>query len=258
MIDLSFITAFKQFDNFYGAVQRSALFSYGLNSIPVYVPNNEPDVIESCKGYPFLTVLDGVRTGRNLGFKNSSPILKDMIKVALGEIKTNYVGLINSDIIIQEDFSEIVMDVLNTYGENAFIAVTRRDTDLFFEIDSVEKMREFFLQQTTPYDEACSSDLFLTSKRNFYCLIANMPDMILGRYAWDNWLHYSAVENGFNCLNGTRAIKTVHCVHTHSHILSQEGAAGKTAPSSGHNIRMLLDIKNRIGPPILINTWKYV
>jgi hypothetical protein len=257
MNDLSFITAFKRFDNFYGAVQRSALFSYGVNSIPVYVPNNEPDVVENCKKFSNVTVLEGIRTARNLGFSNQSPILKDMIKVALENIKTDYVGLINSDIIIPEGFSNKVMDIFNTHGSNAFVVVTRYDTDLFFEIDSVEKLVEFFQQKTTPYDESCSTDLFLAHKNIFYTFIVRMPDLVLGRYAWDNWLHYSAVENGFNCLNGTRILKTYHCSHTHFHILSQEGAAGREAPSSGHNTKMFLDIGNRIGSPIHINSWKY-
>jgi len=101
---ITFITAFKPFDVTYLPIQRSALFSYKANGIPVIAADTEGDAKEYCTRFPNVTLLKGIRTAKDLGYNNCAPILKDLIVEALKGVKTPLVGLINSDILIPMDF----------------------------------------------------------------------------------------------------------------------------------------------------------
>lgn len=249
---ISFLTSFKNFDEYYGPIQRSALFSYQVNGIPVFAPDMEPPTCEKN-----INFIKGIKTGKDLGFKNSTPVIKDMILGCLDHIQTPMVGFINSDIIIPADFQSIYKRVLKKYGESVFIAVTRYDFTLKEEINDLGKLGDAFKQDALIYDEASSSDLFIASKATFKKMAEEMPNFMLGRYAWDNWLHYYAAVH-LHPLNGTYTFKTLHCRHTHQHIMDQEGSPGRKASSSAYNISLLKDMQDHYGSTIRINKWEFV
>ena len=250
MGQLTLITAFKKFDAFYEPIQRSALFSYALNEIPVITSDTEGDLKN-----PNIILVDKVRTGESLGYRNKSPVLRDLLSEALKKVTTQYVGLINSDIVIPGGFYVTFWETMMKNGDDSFIAVSRKDTELFSEIKTRSSLRKFFAQKTTAYDAVSSSDLFLGPKRNFQELAISMPPFILGRYGWDNWIHCYAASN-FRCFNGTEVFNIRHCMHDHSHILEQEGHPGKMAASSAHNISLLDGALEKFGSPVKLTSWK--
>lgn len=254
---ITFITAFKEFDDYYGAIQRSALFSYETAGIPVIAPDNVPNAEKHCSKFKNVSIYNGVKTAKDLGYKNTSPLLNDMLKRGTEQVTTPLVGLINCDVLIPEDFLDTLKAVVKKYGEGNLIVVTRHDIDLFSEIDTVDKLKSAFEQESKIYDINSSSDLFIASRNIFRALAVHMPNFILGRYAWDNWLHYKGAvhHRGYN---GTKVFKILHCRHTHSHIEIQEGRPGRKAPSSVHNIKLLEDMRNQYGAMPRINTWPYL
>lgn len=251
---ISFITAFKDFDVFYGAVQRSALYTWKENGVKVYAPDNEPTVKENVARFSNVQLVPEVLTARHFRYQNSSPILKDLLLKSLDMIDQPMVAFINSDILIPSDFAQLIRRVVTKYGTDIFIVVSRFDIDLFFEVDTMEKWRQVYDQTCTVHNDACSSDLFIASKENFRKMARSIPEFVLGRYGWDNWIHFY-VHATFTSYNGTHLFKTLHCRHGHQHIEIQEGKPGRYAPSSVHNLTLLRNMQNIYGSSIRINKW---
>ena len=107
--EISFITAFRAFDDVFGPIQRSALYSYQANNIAVYGADTEPGVGDACKGYPNVALFRNVKTAKDIGFKNASPLVQDLLLSGLNRVKTPYVGLINSDVLIPRPETEILV-----------------------------------------------------------------------------------------------------------------------------------------------------
>jgi hypothetical protein len=231
---ISFISTFKKFFGLYDRIQRSAIYSWGANGIHSIVPSNEKDTQEVCSTYPHFTVIDGVKRAREIGFLNSSPILKDLIDKALPAIDTTMVGLIKSDIILPEDFSKKCELIFQKYGYDIFIVSSRISIRLNYLIDSSESYKKALTEPRLSYPK---SDLFITSKFLWRKIIKDMPEFIFGRYCWDDWLQTYAETHGLKKYNCTEALTPLHCDHP-SMIAMQEGAEGKEAPSSKYNFEL--------------------
>lgn len=235
---ISFITAFKKFKPPYDMIQRSAMYSWKANVIRTVAPLNEVGVKEGCAPYDNITLIDGVKRARELGFGNQSPIVKDLILKALPHMDTVMVALINSDIIIPENFVEIIQKIVNKYGYSVYMVGSRQDIQLNYHVNSPETFKKVFQEKRVDYDAHTSSDIFITSKFLWRKIVHDMPDFILGRYGWDNWLHMYAEINSLNKFNCSSVLPILHCQHNHLHIKVQEGKEGRNADSSQHNIRL--------------------
>ena len=244
---ISFITAFKKFVGLYDIIQKSVIYSWKMNDIKVIVPANETDTKIKCSDYSNITVIDEVKRARELGFSNQSPVLKDLIEKALPHIDTTMVAFINSDIMILEDFAQKCEKIFQKYGYDIFIVGSRLNIRLNYYADSPEGYKKALSEPRLPYDDITSSDIFITSKFMWKKILQDMPEFILGRYCWDNWLHTFAEINNLKKYNCTKTLVTLHCEHPNSMIYAQEGFEGKEAPSSKHNLDLWQPIKDVYG-----------
>ena len=229
---VSFLTAFKKFKSPYDKIQHSALYSWRANNIEIFVPENEVGVRIACQGYSNVKFVPNVKRARELGFPNQSPIVRDMIEKSFPYITTPMVALINSDIIILPDFSERFEKIVKKYGYDIYMVGTRYDIKLNSYIDSEKNYEKVLKEERKFYDVSTSSDIFITSKFMWRKIVHEMPEFILGRYGWDNWLHMIAEIKGFRKFNCTEALITLHCQHDHQHIILQEKAQKQSAPRS--------------------------
>lgn len=244
---ISFITAFKKFKKSYSMIQHSAMYSWKANGIKVVVPMNEIGVKEACEGYQNITLISDVKRGRELGFHTQSPIVKDLIVKALPYIDTPMVGLINSDIIILENFAQQVQKIFDKYGYDVYMVGSRHDIQLTGYANTPETYKKVQQQKRTFYDDSTSSDIFITSKFQWRKIINEMPEFILGRYSYDNFLHMQGELLQLNKFNCSEALTILHCQHDLEHIYAQEGAREKAAPSSQYNFKFWKPIQDKYG-----------
>ena len=235
---ISFISAFKKFKGVYKNIQHSALYSWRANNIEVIIPTIEVDAKINCSQYSNARFIDGIKRGRELGFNTQSPVIKDLIDKALPQINTTMVAFINSDIIILDNFSEIIEKIFNKYGYNIYLVGSRQDIQLQDRVGSVETYKKLMQEKREEYDPYTSSDIFITSKFWWRKIIKDMPEFIMGRYGWDNWFHMYAEKNRLEKYNCSSVLTLLHCKHGFEHILKQEGAKERLAPSSLHNLRL--------------------
>lgn len=251
---LSFISAFKKFRPPYNRIQHSALYSWRANNIETFTPENEIGIRDACQGYSNVKLIPDVKRARELGFSNQSPIIRDMITKALPLINTPMIALINSDIIILPNFSERIEKIVKKYGFNIYLVGTRFDIKLTTLVNSEESYKQVIGEDRKMYDVCTSADLFITSKFIWRKIIHEMPEFILGRYGWDNWLHMIAEIRGFRKYNCTEALTTLHCEHDHKHIVLQEKIPKQAAPSSQYNLNLWQKAKDVFGTT-RINSW---
>ena len=244
---ISFVTAFKKFKGSSDIIQKSAMYSWKANDIQVFVPASEVDTKKVCKDYSNIKMLDGVRRGRDIGYNTQTPILKDLIEQAILATETTMVALINSDIILKEDFVKQIEDFFETHGYDVFLTGTRYDIKLNYCVSDEVTYKRVQKESQAVYDSFSSADIFITSKFMWRKLLTRMPDFILGRYCWDNWIHLYAQLNNFRRYNCTRWLHILHPIHGHEHIYYQEKVHGKEAPSVQHNMKLWFPVMEIYG-----------
>lgn len=226
--------------------------------MPVFAPDNEPHIRENCADFENVRLFNGVSTARSLKFENSSPLLNDLILRGLYHVQTPIVALINGDIIIRRDFRERAQNIFRKYGNGVFLSGTRFNLDLGYEINSEKTYDKFHDESVSIYNEFNSADIFLGSTELFKKMAEDMPSLVMGRYGWDNWIHFWVVANEVPHYNCTHSLLTVHCQHDHNHIERQEGKPGRKALSSVHNLTHLRNMQNLYGDTVRINRWQAV
>lgn len=246
MINTHIITSFKPFIGDDKLAQMSAIYSWEKNGIKF---SSTSDL--------YGKRLYGVRNGYDIGYKNDADVIKDLILAGVECSESEVIVLINGDIIILPGFYKIINSMIGKYGINSFFTSTRYDINLAFEVCDEKTYNDACNLERRLYDTVSSSDIFIMSRENMRKMAEEMPDLIMGRYGWDNWIHYWAAANlpHYNCTN---VLITLHCNHNHEHIENQEGFPGKKAPSSAHNLRLLEEMSNKYGSMIRINKWQKV
>ena len=251
---ISLVTAFKKFQGNYDRIQKSAMYSWKANDLHVIAPNNEVDTKGSCADFPNITIVEGVKRGRELGFATQAPILKDLIEKALPVIDTPMVAFLNADIIVLEDFSKKAETIFNKYGYDVFITGTRNDAQFNYYVNNEETYKKV---QSEPKTLFSGSDIFITSKFIWRLLVSGMPEFIMGRYCLNDWLYMQAHINKLKKYNCTNFLPTLHPVHGDEHIYQQEKFHGTKSPSSQHNRDLWIPVMEKYGN-VSIKNWPEV
>jgi hypothetical protein len=182
---ITFFTTFRTF----GRSERNALKSW-------LSLHEETEVIVFTESPEALGEIDLPRTTvSNKVTKHSSglPLLNGLFHEASTMSKFTLLCYCNSDIILMPEFLEraVILDTLS----NPCIAVSQRvDVTIDFDIDfsdltAVSSLRTLVHEKGKvhpPY----GSDIFIFPK-GVYDHPA-MPDLVVGRPAWDNWMIYDA------------------------------------------------------------------
>jgi hypothetical protein len=200
-----------------------------------------------------------VKKGMDLNFKNNDcPLINDLLLKGINLCDTPYLCLINSDVIVRTDFKDSIRRVFDKYGSDIFITGTRIDIDLKELINTPKSLKNIMDNSGRLYNTVNSAEVFITTKEIFKKMAETMASMIMGRYGWDNYIHFWMIANNIPCFNCTEAIPVYHCRHDHSHIENLEGKPGRKAPSSIHNLLSLRSMQDLYGTTVRINKWRQV
>jgi hypothetical protein len=224
----------------------------------VIAPNNEGFLNDRTANFGNVTILDGVKLAKDIGFTTRAPILPDFIVKALPLIETPLVALINADIMITPEFSKNLGEVIEKHGYSSMYISCRKNISLDFRADSDVMYQKAMALDRRVYDSETSSDLFITSKYWWKRISQEVPQFILGRLGFDNWLHMYAeiiIKSRFNC---SSSLPTLHCDHDDRYIASQEKTRKRSdMPSNKYNLDLWEDWRGRYGT-VRVNNWPSV
>ncbi len=116
-----------------------------------------------------------------------------------------------------------------------FLIIGRRwDLDLHEEIDFSGKWigyLESLIKNKARLHPSGGSDYFIFP-RDFY---QKMPNLVIGRAGWDNWMIYEARRSNWRVVDATQTYKVVHQQHDYSHL--PDGKPHYRLPESDENVR---------------------
>jgi hypothetical protein len=153
---------------------------------------------------------------------SGAPLVRDMFERGFALGPGTY---INGDIILTQSFVR------------GFQACSKRFVDFLM----IGRRHDVTLNSTIPFSDGWQRRLkdkshphsvggidYFAANRNIW---GKIPDLAVGRYAWDNWLVHRAIENGVAVVNANDAILVFHQNH--------EERASREAVDSKKNLRLV-------------------
>jgi hypothetical protein len=130
---------------------------------------------------------------------------------------------VNCDIILMEDFVAATAKLRTVASE--YLMVGRRwDTDVTMPI-AFEKSswKEEIRERARAKDQRRSGDWidYFAFRKGFY--LGKLPEMVIGRVFWDQWLVWKALREGAAVVDATEAVMAIHQNHDYGY-----HPAGKT------------------------------
>jgi len=238
---ITLFSAPKPFTNPHIAmIQRNAIKSWTLlPDVEVILLGEEEGLAEAAKELGVKHLSNIIRS------ESGTPLISSMFQLARENSNSDLLCIINADIILMPDFVEVVLEsdsLLSKKQEQApalqkkFILLSQRwDYDITTPIDFSagweSRLKESVRKQNQLHRPA-GSDFFLFPK---FCY-QNIPDLIIGRAGWDNWMIYKAHQEKWPIIDCTPSVMIVHQNHDYSHLPG--GKSHYEHPDTNENIRL--------------------
>ncbi|MBI5965121.1 MAG: hypothetical protein HY863_16710 [Chloroflexi bacterium] len=227
---ITLFSAPKPFTNPHIAmIQRNAIKSWTLlPDVEVILLGEEIGLAEAAKEL-------GVRHLPNVARNESgTPLISSMFQLARENSNSELLCIINADMILMPDFVEAARQV-KSQRSNFVLLSQRWDYDITSSIDFAagweSRLRESVRKQNQLHRPA-GSDFFLFPKSCY----EDIPNFIIGRAGWDNWMIYKARKEGWPVIDCTPSLMIVHQNHDYSHL--PEGRPHYEHPDTNENIRL--------------------
>lgn len=168
---------------------------------------------------------------------NGTPLISSMFELARNASQrsnSELLCIINTDMILFSDFVEAAKQVMKL--KDKFVLLSQRwDLDITQPINFTEgwqdHLRSSVLAQGSLHKPA-GSDFFIFPKSCY----TDVPDFVIGRGGWDNWMIYKARQEKIPVIDCTPSVMIVHQNHDYSHLPG--GNTHYAHPETDENIRL--------------------
>ena len=213
-------------------IQRNAIKSWTLlPDVEVILLGEETGLAEAAKEL-------GVKHLPNVASNESgTPLISSMFQMVRENSNSELLCIINADMILMPDFVEVTLDNRQlAVGLQKFVLLSQRwDYDIASPLDFAAgweaQLRESVRKQNQLHRPA-GSDFFLFPKSCYQ----DIPDFIVGRAGWDNWMIYKARSEKWPVIDCTPSVMIVHQNHDYSHLPG--GKPHYEHPDTNENIRL--------------------
>jgi hypothetical protein len=227
---ITFFSAPKPFtDPHIAMIQRNAIKSWTLLAdVEVILLGEEVGLAEAAREL-------GVKHLPNVARNESGvPLISSMFQLARENSNSELLCIINADMILMPDFVEATRR--SRLQRDKFVLLSQRwdyeiAAPINFSEDWQSQLRDSVRKQDQLHRPA-GSDFFLFPKSCYQ----DIPNFIIGRAGWDNWMIYKARKEGWPVIDCTPSVMIVHQNHDYSHL---PGARPHyDHPDSNENIRL--------------------
>ena len=208
---ITIFTTTKNFTDEFLIIQKNALLSWrSLSSeIQILIIGNSygsKEIAEEINAEYFPSVKCS---------NNGAPIISDLFKIARKNARFDVLMYVNADIILPLNLIPVINKVSKIFKK--FLLVGQRwDLDLKKNINfkNVDKLNHFWETISINSKQAGPSaiDYFIFKKTQFF----DVPNLIIGRWGWDNWFLWKARRNRYPLIDATNEIKVIHQNHSYS------------------------------------------
>jgi len=227
---ITLFSAPKPFTNPHIAmIQRNAIKSWTLlPDVEIILLGEEQGLAEAARE---LSVKHIPHVERN---PNGVPLISSMFKLVRENSNSELLSIINADMVLMPDFVENAKQALKL--KDKFVLLSQRwDYDITSPLDFAEgwqsRLREDVRKQNQLHRPA-GSDFFLFPKSCYQ----DIPNFIIGRAGWDNWMIYKARKENWSVIDCTPSVMIVHQNHDYSHLPGAKPHYDH--PETNENIRL--------------------
>jgi hypothetical protein len=203
----------KPFDDpFIATIQRNAIKSWLQlgTQVEVYLVGDEVGLAEVAREFKIYHI---PHVERN---QWGTPLVRSLFHQARMASASPILALVNADIILMKDFVSATWEVTEKHDE--FLMIGRRwgidlDKPLDFNPGWEDRLRADvrLFGQIHP---VFSIDYFVFSRYQYQ----DMPEFVIGRPQWDNWMIYHARQRGWPVIEATPSVMVVHQNHDYRHL----------------------------------------
>jgi hypothetical protein len=232
IMKVTFFTIPKPFEGHIGIIQRNAILSWlALKPKPdVILFGDEPGTKEVAEDLGCVHIPD-IKMNMNY-----TPYINDIFEKMQWLAETEIVCYSNCDDLFFKDFMQ-VLDAIPVLMRNRFLLLgERRNTPVMFPIDPNDPETVENIQRTYTLQQFPGIDYFVFPNR----MIQNMPDFLVGRAGWDNWVIYHCRKNNIPVIDASKVLQVYHQNHDYAHI--KDADTWKGSKESSHNLAL---VKNR-------------
>ncbi len=163
-----------------------------------------------------------------------TPLISSMFALACQSSDSPLLLCINADIILLPEILEVAHQIANQAEQ--FLAIGQRwDMDIRQPLSFVEgwvNRLSLEVQQRGREHPGVGSDYFIFPRACY----TRIPDFVIGRSAWDNWMIYYARQQHIPVVNVTSSTIVIHQDHDYSHLPG--GKPPYRLPETLNNIRL--------------------
>jgi hypothetical protein len=174
--------------------------------------------------------------------KYGTPLLSDVFTKINHVAKNNLLCYVNTDIILMPDFLAAINRMI-IKKQNFLLVGQRIDLEVNYEFDFSQQNWEdiitSFARTHGKIHPPGGSDYFVFYKNS----LERLPDFVVGRPGWDNWMIYSALNNGLAVVDISQCTLAIHQNHDYAHIPN-----GDKKTYHGPEAEMNLKLLDRYSP----------
>ena len=230
MTSITLFSAPKPFTNPHIAlIQRNAIKSWTLlPDVEVILLGDEIGLADAAREFGVTHVPSVKRS------ENGAPLISSMFQLARQHGHGDLLCIVNADMILMPDFVEAARR--SRLQRDQFVLLSQRwDMDVTQPLEFTtgwESRLRNTVHATASLHRPAGSDFFLFPKSCY----TDIPDFIIGRAGWDNWMIYKARKEGWPVIDCTPSVMIVHQNHDYSHLPG--GMPHYEHPDTNENIRL--------------------
>lgn len=246
----------KAFRGHTGVIQRNAIRSWTRLQPPpeILLFGNDEGAVEYAAELGIRSIPEVRRN--ELG----TPFISDIFRASQQRSSNDILVYCNSDIILMQDFA----DAVRRLHLPRFIAAGQRwdldITELLNFQDGWSDALRLRIERERVLHSPEGMDYFVFTRG----LLADMPEFLVGRPAWDNWIVFHARQASIPLIDMTEAVTVVHQNHDYSHIKHRDGPLWE-GPEARQNRSVLNtnynftieDATHRLNASGLHHEWRY-
>lgn len=184
--------------------------------------------------------------------KYGTPILNNAFQIAINKFPNSlFFMYTNCDIVYPHKITPIINDVYNKYPN--FLIVGRRTDINEFPPDILNSSNSFSSTKWCEYANL-NGKLHIWSGIDYFIFnrdfikILQMPEFVVGRIGFDNWIIGKAKQIGITVIDATSRILAIHQNHGYEHVLGGKDWT-RNGPEALENLKLasgvpLLTIKD--------------
>ena len=207
---ITFFTTTKNFEGEFKVIQSNAISSWRSIS-----PEIQIIIIGNSVGSEEFSISINAEFVPDVKCSpEGTPLLSDLFAIAQSRAINPIMAYINADIILPQNFLVSMKSVTNNLSK--FLIVGHRwdmNVSQIINFNNENEITNFWnMAKNKSQKHGCSGiDYFIFKRWQF----KNIPDFIIGRWGWDNWLIWKARRSMVPVIDASDDVQVIHQNHSY-------------------------------------------